>query len=67
MSDALEARSARFRELHSNPWFPVMNWVLDQLRMPKDDQWRSVMNCGFYFDKREIPKKHWVYNYNAMW
>jgi hypothetical protein len=30
----MEARIQRFRELSVNPWFNVMNWVLDELRTP---------------------------------
>lgn len=30
----MEARIRQFREFVDNPWFNVMNWVLDELRTP---------------------------------
>jgi hypothetical protein len=32
----MEARIRRFQELAANPWFGCMNWVLDELRTPRD-------------------------------
>jgi hypothetical protein len=64
---AIEARLAHFHTLHNNPWFNVMNWVLDQLRLPKEERRRHVGGYCFYFHEREIPQKHWVYNYNKIW
>lgn len=39
----MEARIHRFQDLAGNPWFSVMNWVLDELRIPKDKR-----NPAFY-------------------
>lgn len=65
---AIDSRLDLFRDLHSNNWFHVMNWVLDELRVPKEERRRHFLFAqSFYFNKKDIPQKHWRYNYNNFW
>ena len=45
----MEARVARFYELTNNPWYPVMNWVLDHFRSaPENQPMHAAEGWAFY-------------------
>jgi hypothetical protein len=44
----MEARIDRFQTLTANPWFNVMNWVLDELRTPPKYRWNHWESYCFY-------------------
>lgn len=50
----MESRVAYFRQLTDNPWFNVMNWVLDELRCPPEHRYNHY-HCGWQF--YNIPRK----------
>ena len=54
----MEERIQRFHELYQNPWFPVMNWVLNELRCPKKDR-HMMIDSWVFFDMKEphFPRK----------
>lgn len=58
---AIDQRIDLFRELHKNIWFQVMNWVLDQLRLPKERRRESMISHCFFFNYKEIKRP--VYKY----
>lgn len=64
----IDARLDVFRDLHKNIWFHVMNWVLDEMRIPKERRGIHAL-CGhcFYFRYKDIPSKSRVFNYDALW
>jgi hypothetical protein len=58
--ESMEARISRFQDLVRNPYFYVMNWVLDELKTPPKyrrmhrEAWvfysipKGVLKNGFY-------------------
>lgn len=51
----MEARIQRFQELSVNPWFNVMNWVLDELRTPPQYRHGHVQE-GWVFYMKKPPR-----------
>jgi hypothetical protein len=59
----MEARIARFRDLAGNPWFSMMNWVLDEMTMPPKNR-RVIQKCWmFYAIPKEIRKNGFEHRY----
>jgi hypothetical protein len=50
MSNPIDHRIQRFRELHANKWFHVMNWNLDFMRTTDKAHRRThgAAGLGFY-------------------
>lgn len=48
---AIDHRIERFRDLHNNKWFHIMNWILDVMRTTDRKQKYTVAKYGsvFYF------------------
>jgi hypothetical protein len=48
---AIDYRIERFRELHSNKWFHIMNWTLDAMRAVDPENRWALTKYGsvFYF------------------
>ncbi len=51
----MEFRIQRFRELTDNPWFNVMNWVLDELRTPPQYRRGHASECWVFYMSR-LPR-----------
>lgn len=60
----IDVRMSYFRELHRNEWFNVMNWVLDELRLPKQSRQQHLISHCFYFHHKDL--KHPVFNYRVL-
>jgi len=60
----IDARMSYFRDLHRNEWFNVMNWVLDELRLPKQSRRRHLISHCFYFEHKQL--KNPVFNYKVL-
>lgn len=50
----MEDRVRLFQDLHANPWFNGMNWVLDELRCPPDRRRSHYMNTGCFYNLPRI-------------
>ena len=46
----MEARVTRFQDLLQNPWFRMMNLVLEELRIPKNHRSRIVSDGWVFHD-----------------
>ena len=49
MTSPIDHRMERFRELHANKWFHVMNWILDYMRITDKTYRRTHAACALDF------------------
>ncbi len=61
----MESRIKQFRELHENPWFSMMNWVIDEMRSnPANRHIHVTDGWAFYgITSKQLGK---AYQFNRM-
>ena len=61
----MESRIAHFRTLSENPWYNVMNWVIDEMRIPAHEKiyrWNHAYEGHAFYniDRRLLRKAYKV-------